>query len=195
MPYTSISWEDYEETNKYVSGQGYATPWDIEPILSEDGERVRYYSNWQGQFDLAEILTMEASPQGNDPALTFRTLQQLGVTQMRCPYDGGGDEGFALLEAVYLNGHWINRRDFRNQVADGPLGEVPAHITEDYDYERERLEEMPRSERVGWALDDLSNTLAYYLLGGGWGTGEVSITGTFIADLTTGQMTDLLDEE
>ena len=189
MPYVTVwddDYEDYEAAEDSTWDENSENPWKAEPAFNEAGKPKAFYRAAQAHFDPQQIKDMPITLNGDDPGLAFQILLDLGVTKFHCSYDGGGDDGCARLEAACIDNRWISRRELCALLADGPLGEFSPEVIGQGGY----LVELEPAERVGVNLDYLSDDFAYFLLGGGWGTGEVSITGTFIADFETHQIVD-----
>lgn len=124
------------------------------------------------------------APDSDGDPRVMQTLRQMGATHIFVSYNGGGDEGFATLESVQILGEQLHRaqlverlRGLWFQSNDKELRESAASATVDDD------------------LDGLAYDLALQLLGAGYGTGEYSLEGRFVADLQTNTLTDIAPSE
>lgn len=123
--------------------------------------------------------------------LALRELRTLGATQIAVRYDGGGDEGFAHFENAKTPTGELNIAELAARFAPGPVGDVP----EGGPIFGWRDQNAGRVEQAHDALSWLVSELAFQLLGEGFGTGEFSIEGRFVADLETNTLTDIEPEE
>ncbi len=119
--------------------------------------------------------------------LVLQELRDLKATQLWIGYDGGGDEGFAHLDAVKTTSGHFSMAQLCDKFQHGPLGDTP---------EAGRIfgwrdQNATRSEQACDAISWLLYELAFQLLGEGFGTGEFSLDGAFVADLETGTLTDI----
>lgn len=132
-------------------------------------------------------------------------LREKGFTTIEGHYDGGFDEGFAYFDAASAGDQRLTADELGALLAEGPLGDGDAMIArmlaaypnapEGYQaYLRESAEQASRAERVTRTLEELADAIATELLGAGYGTGEVSLRGRFLANLETGQVLDLEDD-
>jgi hypothetical protein len=122
------------------------------------------------------------------PTLLLAALKGLGATTLRVEYDGGYDEGFAHFDYAALPDRRYDLDDLADKLAASPLiGEIKATAPRGRysPYQGDDHRQILKN-----ALDDLATTLACRLLGDGFGTGEYELYGAFIADLTTGTLTD-----
>jgi hypothetical protein len=130
----------------------------------------------------------QLNPENLDPdsRQVFDVLREIGAQVVYCRYNGGGDEGFAQLSGVKLEDRVVEFDDLRSQLADGLLGsKTSEHLHSYY-----RHFEPSREQRVEFFLDLFADSLAIYLLGQGYGTGEYSMKGFFKANLVTGEIVD-----
>jgi hypothetical protein len=145
-----------------------------------NGEYIRYY----------QATSVQIKPEQLTDSLraVWFTLKEVGVPQIRCLYDGGGDEGFAHFEAAQFNGETLNVNDVASQFSEGPLGErlEPPNAF----YPPAYLDHLSRQERVKYRLDELADALASKLLGRSFGTGEGSMYGAFHVDMNSGEIVD-----
>lgn len=117
----------------------------------------------------------------------FDVLAELGVTDVYCRYNGGGDEGFAHLSGVKIEDRIVEFDDLKHQLAEGSLGtKMSERLNRYYSY----IGAPSKEQRVEFYLDTFADSLAIRLLGRGYGTGEYSMKGSFKANLQTGKITD-----
>lgn len=121
--------------------------------------------------------------------LVLQQLREVGVTQLGVRYDGGSDEGFAHFgEAKTLTG-LQSRAQLVDHLKEGSLGEKRERNA--YFFPPEHQAQLSRADWTKDAFELLAFELAALLLGQGFGTGEFSIEGRFIADLQTNTLTDI----
>ena len=120
----------------------------------------------------------------------FELLQQLAVKGVRCSYNGGGDEGFAHFEAAILDDRELNLNTLKQQLIEGPLSRLQGQESIPNTYGADYYNQLTPEERVRERLDVFAIELASCLLGDGYGTGELSLYGSFYAELETGDIND-----
>ena len=174
MPYYKF-YEGDEETDEMPEGAMDAEKAE-EDGAGDDGHT---YEPEYGSFDPEELEGVGR--------LVHAALVELGVGFVGCSYDGGGDEGFAHFDVAAIGNARLTVDDLSGRLADGPLGEIPEHP---WIFPPDYFHHLSRSERVKEYLDHFAFTLAEHLLGDGYGTGEYSMYGSFVADLTTGAIDD-----
>jgi hypothetical protein len=125
--------------------------------------------------------------------LALQLLREAGVTQIVIRYDGGGDEGFSHFESAKTSNKDFNTADLIVQFENGPLGERHADRAHAYAY-REDIE-WTRAVIAQYALELLFHQLTTQLLGDGFGTGECSLEGAFVADLNANTLIDIAPED
>ena len=104
--------------------------------------------------------------EGTNVSGLIAALRDAGYAAVRVQYDGGYDEGFAHFDAAVKPDGTADGAAAVRTVVDGQ-GD----------------------------LDELAYALAVRLLEEGFGTGEYEMFGAFLADLSTGKLTDLKDAE
>ncbi len=141
----------------------------------ENGDFSGYYSA-NARFEASQL-----------PARTRRILgvfANMGATHVHCSYNGGFDEGFAFFEALTVHGEKVEKATVIERIIANSLDQMP-------DYEFNGYEPNSPEEKIGNLLDwYFADVLATLLLGRGYGTGEGSMRGAFVADLGSGQITD-----
>ncbi|MEO1404294.1 MAG: hypothetical protein AAFV72_24000 [Cyanobacteria bacterium J06635_1] len=125
----------------------------------------------------------------------FEILQQLNVRRMRCSYNGGGDEGFAHFEEAILEEGLLNVNVLKQQLSEGPLSRQQNEQDNiPYTLVTWAYNELTPEERVRERLDALAQEFAVCLLGD-YGTGELSIYGSFCVEFKTGEIIDEQQEQ
>ncbi|QPF83267.1 hypothetical protein IC762_26650 [Bradyrhizobium genosp. L] len=120
-------------------------------------------------------------------AVSVPELRDLGVRQLYCRYDGGGDEGFAWLDHAKLAaGGTLDANALVQQLTDrGLLDRLVTHGV------MTRNEGRSERDRVAIFVHQwLSQEFASMLLSGGFGTGEYTMYGAFTVDLDNCTVTD-----
>lgn len=128
--------------------------------------------------------------------IVLRALRDIGVSSVRCHYDGGGDEGFAHFDTAFFDDTPKSMSEIAPMLP--ALAEITPEdrINEGYvifmgcHYLGGQFDSLTPQHRVEAALDYLAYCLASKLLGDGFGTGEYSMFGAFHADLTSGAIHD-----
>lgn len=168
----------------YKLDEGFFEEYDI-PINEEewtrspDGDLINSHKADSVTLDPLEL---EASQQK-----VWFALKKAGATELRCSYDGGGDEGFAHLDAAQIGGQTENIDALSTRFADGSLG-PPSEASF---YPAEYLKQLSPQELAKNALDFLAYTLATKILWDGFGTGvEGEMYGAFRVDMNTGEIVD-----
>jgi hypothetical protein len=115
----------------------------------------------------------------------YDRLRAEGASSIRCSYDGGGDEGFTHFEHAVIGGEAVGVRELVERWSAGPLGDRNDLVVYG------GAVEQPRDVNVRDVLDGFGHELASRLLGEGYGTGEYTMYGAFIADLESGEIKDL----
>ena len=149
------------------------------PYFKFRGKRKYEYELASGQFNRENL--------DPDSRQVFDVLRDLGVKVIYCRYNGGGDEGFAQFSGVKLEDRIIEFDDLKYQLSEGSLGSKTSQYLRSY---YRSLGEPSPEQRVEFFLDLLASSLATFLLGQGYGTGEYSMKGSFRANLETGEITD-----
>lgn len=125
--------------------------------------------------------------------LMLQELMNLGVTQMVVKYDGGSDEGFAHFDAAKTATGELEQQEIIAKLHNGRLGETPE--TPFYYHPPFEVLKVTRKQWTQEALALLVYEMAAQLLGDGFGTGEYSLEGTFVADLQANILTDIAPSE
>ena len=163
---------------------------ELAEIESEHAHWTREEDGQLSQYEAAQC-EIDFAALGELSLLAYQELEKLGATQISINYDGGGDEGFAHWDVAKTpDGDW-NLAGCIEKLKSGPLGEK---------IERGLFYHAPEEElsRAAWtreALETLAHELATQLLGQGFGTGEYSLEGSFLADLNTKTLTDVPPSE
>jgi hypothetical protein len=107
-----------------------------------------------------------------------------GIAKVYCRYDGGHDEGFAwVAHAELATGERLDTWALATKlIANG----VP--VRKRWPYQRDWPDELLVQELLDYPL--AVNWAAALLGGHGFGTGEYSMYGAFVADLVAGTITD-----
>ncbi len=141
----------------------------------ENGDFSGYYPA-NAQFEASQLPTRTRQILG--------VLTEMGATHVHCSYNGGFDEGFAFFEALTINGEKVEKTAVIERIVANSLAQMP-------DYEFNGYEPNSTEEKIGNLLDwYFADVLATQLLGRGYGTGEGSMNGEFVADLQSGQISD-----
>jgi hypothetical protein len=120
-----------------------------------------------------------------DARQVYDVLREFGVKIVCCDYNGGGDEEFAQLSLVRLEDKIIEFNNLMPQLIDSSLGsKLTGDLLSYYSY----VGEPSPEQRVEFFLELFANSLATYLLGKGYGTGEFSMEGSFSANLENGEL-------
>lgn len=139
----------------------------------------------QGEFigvDFAETVQLDPAQLEETSQEVWAALKEAGVTQLRCVYDGGGDEGFAHFDSAWIDGKTLNVNDLATLLPES----ATSNASEASSHTPETLKDGTRA-----ALDFLAYELASKLLGSSFGTGvEGSMYGAIHVDLMTGKITD-----
>ena len=111
-------------------------------------------------------------------------LMASGIAKVYCRYDGGHDEGFAWVAYAELaTGERLDTLALATKlIANG----VP--VRKRWPYQRDWSDELLIQELLDYPL--AVNWAAALLGGHGFGTGEYSMYGAFVADLAAGTITD-----
>ena len=127
----------------------------------------------------------------NDCArVALAELRRIGATQLHFVYNGGGDEGFAEFQKAVTAGGDFDLLELAERLQDGPLGDTPPPNPNPRYHAAPA--ELTRDEQARVVLEwSLPSALATQLLGRGFGTGEYSLEGRFVADLTNNTLTDI----
>ena len=120
----------------------------------------------------------------------FEILQQLNVKRVRCSYNGGGDEGFAHFEEAMFEDSTLSINTLKQQLVNGPLSNPQRQDHIPYTLVLHQYNALTPEERVRERLDAFAQVLAMQLLGYGYGTGDLSIYGSFCAEFETGNVID-----
>jgi hypothetical protein len=121
-------------------------------------------------------------------------LRNAGARLVYCRYDGGGDEGSCWLDGVEMrDGQQIHISPLIPLLLDARLVEkltavnvLPFHGYPFTDsLARRRYNARPDQQKLEEVLRDLCNEWGSMLLGGAFGTGELSLYGAFAVDLET----------
>jgi hypothetical protein len=159
-----------------------------------DGDDNVTYTGSFGYYPPAEVAY---KPRPFDPATlppvaaaAYLMLRDAGVVQFRVRYDGGHDEGFAHADCGRTADGVVCSID--KLVADlstpDRIDELQAAFGATASaayYTQLAPGELPRH-----ALDGLADEAVGCLLGQGYGTGEYSMYGAVVIDLTTGRLID-----
>ena len=156
---------------------------------------AKYKREEDGQLSVYEAATcaLEEPKLRETSRTTLQELRRLGVTRFVVNYNGGSDEGFAHLGRVRTAKGSTGQTKLIEQLQDGPLGEKPEARNTFYSPQREA--QLTRNDWTRDALDLLVYELAVQLLGRGYGTGDFSVEGAFIADLELNTLTDIAPTE
>jgi hypothetical protein len=157
---------------------------DYEKMEAED------FTEQEGDLEYSyESASARYSPETLEPPAraVHDALRTMGITIVRCHYDGGGDEGFADFREAIRDGEVIGLESLCEQLKEGPVGDVPE---KSWIYPDSYLAGLSRIDRVRQTLDHFAFGLASQLLGEGYGTGEYTMYGDFRADLRTGEIAD-----
>ena len=174
MPKYQFDEETMREYAQYDGGELDLSQYTREP----NGELSRYVAA-NCAWNEARLSKLAQSALGE--------LRRLEITEISVSYDGGGDEGFARLETVKTATTHFDLPALIAHLKSGPLGEKPAKT-----WIYRVGDTLPtRAQYAEDALDYLVNALASRLLGDGFGTGECSLEGRFVADLQQNTLTDL----
>lgn len=148
----------------------------------------KYRGKRKYEYELANGLF---TPDDFDPDVrcVFEALHEMGVQLVYCRYHGGGDEGYAELSSVKLNEATIEFDDLKQQLAECSLGRHSSENMLRYYAWNNRPNPSPEL-RVEFFLERFATSLAIFLLGRGFGTGEYSMKGSFSANLETGELID-----
>ncbi|MDB5325047.1 MAG: hypothetical protein JWM57_616 [Phycisphaerales bacterium] len=128
-------------------------------------------------------------------AAAMATVLATGFMQFRVNYDGGHDEGFAHGDAfIGKDGKIESAKAVAARLGSKDSAALRAAVTgpqaSHWDDAASYYAKLSDTDVVSMAFDELADALASALLGDGYGTGEYSMYGAFIADLITGQMID-----
>ncbi|NEQ23473.1 MAG: hypothetical protein F6K28_30835 [Microcoleus sp. SIO2G3] len=149
-----------------------------------------YYDEEYNDFEEDEIYEPASAhfqPEDLEPdsRIVFDELIRLGVKEVRCHYNGGGDEGFAYFDEAISEGGAIGQLDLERQLFNTLLASRRFDVSWRNDYC------SSAAERVRFYLEAFAGELATKLLGGSYGTGELSIRGAFTVNLETGAIADI----
>ncbi len=166
---------------------------DLSPDVTPRPAVGHLYEPAEGRFDPAALT--------GPAAVVYSVLAECGAVRFRGTYDGGHDEGFAHADAVWFGAD--DRQPAATVVATlvkaglhPRLVEAAALPNASCYYNAGRVYAEATADRaVGMALEELARAMAEGLLGRGFGTGEYSLFGAFIADLQTGKVEDDPDVE
>lgn len=125
--------------------------------------------------------------------LALAQLRGLGVVQLTVRYDGGSDEGFAHFQEARIGLGTIEYGVLVPHLQSGPLGNQPE--TPFYYRVPSQVGSVSRKEWTEEGLQLLMYELAAQLLGEGFGNGDLSIEGAFVADLKANTLTDIVPDE
>lgn len=126
----------------------------------------------------------------SDSGLVFDVLHEIGVKTVYCRYDGGGDEGFADFVGVKLEDRIVEFEELKSLLAESSLASETSIDLSRYYGDYNSYGKVSPRQRVEFCLDVFARSLATYLLGSGYGTGEYSMKGSFRANLVTGKIID-----
>ena len=174
MPHFFIDGETLDEWKELSEEEG--TEFDPEEYPRDENGDFSVYEPAEAKFEAQELQGV--------PRQVFEALIGLGATQIHCTYDGGGDEGFAHFQAATIDGQAVEKATLVAQLSSGPLAQLPED--ERFSYSQP----LSVEEKIAYLLDWLADDLATRLLGEGYGTGEYSLSGAFVADLQNGQISD-----
>ncbi|HEX8466055.1 MAG TPA: hypothetical protein VF627_15685 [Abditibacterium sp.] len=174
------------------------------PKFQYDEEVLREYSEADEELDLSGFQREESGELSHYEAVqceialqklsegarsTLEALQKHDIKQILVSYNGGHDEGFAYFAAATDSQGTKDGSEVAENLSNGSLGEdIPPSSHSRYHGE------PPERTREEWArlrLERLAIELATQLLGGGYGTGEYSLEGRFVADLVALSLTDV----
>lgn len=120
----------------------------------------------------------------DDARILHLALKAAGIAKVYCRYDGGNDEGFAWFDhAEMASGETIDPAILATALIANDVA-IPTRMSFQKDWTDERvvLEMLDYPLATNWAAA---------LLGGqGFGTGEYSMYGAFVADLIAETITD-----
>jgi hypothetical protein len=139
----------------------------------------------------------QAFDPGNDAyaALAFESLVAAGATHVRVRYDGGGDEGYAHVDAVRLgDAEGGERRGAAviDLLTDDPETFARARRTRPA-YGPAYLDGAAGRQLIDGLLGALAYQIASAVAGDGFGVGVSSVYGVATADLGTLAVTDHTD--
>ena len=176
--------------------KGFAMPYfrmdegayeDMVSELSEDELEMMDMTPPSGEFEYDGAKASFVPGTLEDVArLTLEALKAMGASAFYVKYDGGHDEGFAHADHVVVG-------DQRVSVAEAAKALSAAGLAERMRREVPRVKEhgdRSPEKLIEGALWELAEALASKLLGDGYGTGEYSMYGAFVADLQTGAIRD-----
>ncbi|RYX85304.1 hypothetical protein EON83_06835 [bacterium] len=185
---------------KYIFGEEFIEDWasyakEQDPASEVDEQISRYKREPDGQlseYEPAQCPLNQKKLQ-TTAQLALQELIDLGVTQMTIRYDGGSDEGFTHFQAAKTATGELSREEIITSLQNGPLGQSPATPF----YYRNPTEKLTvtRQQWTEEALELFIYELGAQLLGDGFGTGEYSLEGSFIADFQTNLLTDIPPQE
>jgi len=137
----------------------------------------------------AEQARQEQERLATSRANLFSTLVpamlSVGVTSVRCAYDGGNDEGFAWMESCNKSDGNLSKDDLVKCLM---TTDVVARLK---NVELIRSNNLPDDQALMSLLDDwLATEWACLLLGDGFGTGNYTMYGAFNVDLQLLTITD-----
>lgn len=144
---------------------------------------------WMGPNDYAEQARHQREKEATNRANLFSTLVpamlSVGVTSVRCAYDGGNDEGFAWMESCTTADGILSKDDLVKCLM---TTDIVARLK---DVELIRGSNQPDDQALMSLLDDwLAPEWGCLLLGYGFGTGAYTMYGAFIVDLQAMTITD-----
>jgi len=171
---------------------------DDDNVQVDDEDNVTY----TGSFGYHTVDEVAYKPKKFDPtmltgasAVIYAMLIAMDLTEFHVRYDGGHDEGFA-----HADGGRTADRQLRSieSVVDelatperiGAIKAAPNPDDARQRYMSEYYAKLAPTELVRRMLDELGDEMANCLLGSSYGTGEYSMYGAFVADLSTGELTD-----
>lgn len=178
MPHYFIDGETLEEWRE-IAEEEEGFEFDEAQYPRDENGDFHSYEPAEAIFEPAQLREL--------PHRVCEVLTEMGATQIRCTYDGGGDEGFAHFGWALIGDEKVEKPALIARLMDGPLAAVSleGHIWSSSPFSLE--------ETIGFALDILGDALAARLLGEGYGTGDYSLEGAFLANLKTGEILDQRD--
>lgn len=185
---------------KYIFDEEFIEDWssyakEQAPSSDVDEQISRYKREPDGQlseYEPAQCPLNQKKLQAT-AQLALQQITALGITQMTIRYDGGSDEGFTHFQSAKTATGEFTRDELITRLHNGPLGESP----ETPFYYRTASEKLTAT-RQQWteeALELFIYEMGAQLLGDGFGTGEYSLEGSFIADFQTNMLNDIPPQE
>jgi len=171
---------------------------DDDNVRVDDEDNVTY----TGSFAYHTVDEVAYKPKKFDPTMLTGTsavihamLRAINLTEFHVRFDGGHDEGFAHADGGRTaDGQLRSIESVVDELATPErIGAIKAAPNPDDPRQRylsEYYAKLAPTELVRRMLDELGDMMASCLLGSGYGTGEYSMYGAFVADLSTGELTD-----